>query len=74
MSAGQLCTHPGLVIALKGQPLTQCCSTAQDALRKKAAATMLTSGIHRAYLAGIGETGTINGVTTLGQGCPAQTP
>ena len=74
MSAGQLCTNPGLVIALEGQPLTQFCSTAQDALCKKAATTMLTPGIHRAYLAGIEETGTINGVTTLGQGCPAQTP
>ena len=74
MSAGQLCTNPGLVIAIEGQHLTQFCSTALDALRKKAAATMLTPGIHHAYLAGIEELGNINGVTTLGQGCPAERP
>ena len=74
MSAGQLCTNPGLVIALEGQPLTQFCSTALDALHKKAAATMLTPGIHHAYLAGIEETGNISGITTLGQGCPAEKP
>ena len=74
MSAGQLCTNPGLVIALEGQPLTRFCSTVQDALCKKAAATMLTPGIHHAYLAGIEETGKTNGVTTLEQGCPADKP
>ena len=74
MSAGQLCTNPGLVIAMEGLPLTQFYNTAQDALCKKAAATMLTPGIHHAYLAGIEETGKTNGVTTLGQGCPAEKP
>ncbi|WP_407729958.1 aldehyde dehydrogenase (NADP(+)) [Pseudomonas helleri] len=74
MSAGQLCTNPGLVIALEGPSLTQFCDTALDTLRTKAAATLLTPGIHQAYLAGVEETATINGVTTLGQGGPAQKP
>ena len=74
MSAGQLCTNPGLVIGLEGQPLTEFCNTAQEALCKKAAATLLTPGIHHAYLTGIEETGNINGVTTLAQGCTAQKP
>ncbi|MEO8488646.1 aldehyde dehydrogenase (NADP(+)) [Pseudomonas sp.] len=74
MSAGQMCTQPGLVIAVEGQHLDKFCSTALDALGKKTAQTLLTPGIHQAYLEGIEWMGNSEGVTTLGRGCTAESP
>ncbi len=52
LGAGQFCTNPGLVLALRGQHSQDFIKAASAALSQKAAATMLTPGIHQAYLHG----------------------
>jgi len=49
MGAGQFCTNPGLVIALKSPELDQFLASAAQAVGQAASATMLTPGIHEAY-------------------------
>ncbi|WP_162623143.1 aldehyde dehydrogenase family protein, partial [Billgrantia lactosivorans] len=46
MGAGQFCTNPGLVIAVKGPELSAFVEAAGDAVKASAAQTMLTPGIH----------------------------
>ncbi|MQR01910.1 aldehyde dehydrogenase (NADP(+)) [Glaciimonas soli] len=74
MGVGQFCTNPGLVIALEGEPLSQFKQAAATALQTKAAGTMLTPGIHAAYVAGVERLVAIAGVTLLAQGQIAQAP
>ena len=54
MGAGQFCTNPGLVIAVKGPELSAFVEAAGDAVKQSAAQTMLTPGIHDAYQQGVG--------------------
>lgn len=54
MGAGQFCTNPGLVIAIKGEALDAFVAAAGEAVKGSAAQTMLTPGIHAAYQDGIG--------------------
>ncbi len=68
LGAGQFCTNPGLVIALDGPHLQQFMDAASTALKAKAASTMLTPGIHKAYNAGVDSLSKIAGVTLLAQG------
>ncbi|WP_280563442.1 MULTISPECIES: aldehyde dehydrogenase (NADP(+)) [unclassified Chromohalobacter] len=49
MGAGQFCTNPGLVIAIKGPELDAFLSAAGEAVKGSAPQTMLTPGIHEAY-------------------------
>ncbi|WP_303853046.1 aldehyde dehydrogenase (NADP(+)) [Salinicola salarius] len=56
MGAGQFCTNPGLVIAIKGPELDAFVNAASEAVKGSAAQTMLTPGIFDAYE---------NGVSTL---------
>lgn len=74
MGVGQFCTNPGLVIGLAGEHLAQFQEAASRALQAKAAGTMLTPGIHSAYVAGVERMGAIAGVTTLSQGLAAGAP
>ncbi|QEM82044.1 aldehyde dehydrogenase (NADP(+)) [Halomonas binhaiensis] len=53
MGAGQFCTNPGLVIAIKGPDLDAFLDAAAEAVRGAAAQTMLTPGIHDAYQSGV---------------------
>ncbi|GHB15241.1 aldehyde dehydrogenase (NADP(+)) [Salinicola rhizosphaerae] len=53
MGAGQFCTNPGLVIALKGPDLDAFVAAAGDAVKGSAAQTMLTPGIADAYASGV---------------------
>ncbi|SNY97728.1 aldehyde dehydrogenase (NADP(+)) [Halomonas sp. hl-4] len=53
MGAGQFCTNPGLVIAVKGASLDAFIDAARDAVTQSGAQTMLTPGIHRAYQQGV---------------------
>ncbi len=50
MGAGQFCTNPGLVIGLKSPELDQFIASASKAVTQADSATMLTPGIHEAYL------------------------
>jgi|TARA_B110000240_G_scaffold185645_1_gene221433 NADP-dependent aldehyde dehydrogenase len=52
IGAGQLCTSPGLVIAVDGPELDQFIATSKTELAKISAQTMLTPGIHKAYCNG----------------------
>ncbi|RAR62877.1 MULTISPECIES: aldehyde dehydrogenase (NADP(+)) [Halomonadaceae] len=53
MGAGQFCTNPGLVIAVKGESLDAFVASAGEAVKGAAAQTMLTPGIHEAYTQGV---------------------
>ncbi|WP_025733274.1 aldehyde dehydrogenase (NADP(+)) [Carnimonas nigrificans] len=53
MSAGQFCTNPGLVIAIKGPDLDAFIAAAGEAVKESAAQTMLTPGIADAYASGV---------------------
>lgn len=53
MGAGQFCTNPGLVLAVKGKALDGFLETAKKTISGVAAQTMLTPGIHQAYNNGI---------------------
>lgn len=51
--AGQFCTNPGLVIAVKGTALERFINVASDLLPRCPAQTMLTPGIFTAYATGV---------------------
>ena len=53
MGAGQFCTSPGLVIAVKGADLESFIQSAKKAVEASSAQTMLTPGIHSAYEKGV---------------------
>lgn len=74
MGAGQFCTNPGLVIAVRGQALNDFLAAAAQAIAKVGAQTMLSRGIHAAYTDG---TGLLTGhakVKASGQGLAAEGP
>lgn len=52
-SAGQLCTNPGLVIAVDSPALDRFIQRTTEALGQAPASTMLTPGIHAAYQRGV---------------------
>jgi NADP-dependent aldehyde dehydrogenase len=68
MGVGQFCTNPGLVIALAGADLDAFRASAAEALAAKGAGTMLTAGIHQAYVDAVGRRSGIEGVQLVGQG------
>ncbi|MFJ4193373.1 aldehyde dehydrogenase (NADP(+)) [Pseudomonas sp. NPDC089534] len=53
LGAGQFCTNPGLVIALKGPTLDAFVASAAEHLQSSAAQTMLTPGIFSAFEASV---------------------
>ncbi|SEN36949.1 aldehyde dehydrogenase (NADP(+)) [Halomonas caseinilytica] len=53
MGAGQFCTNPGLVIAVKGAALDAFMAAAAEEVEASAAQTMLTPGIFEAYEDGV---------------------
>jgi 2,5-dioxopentanoate dehydrogenase len=69
MGAGQFCTNPGLIFGVKGVDLSRFEAAAVEALRKTRAATMLSSGIHSAYVAGIERLTASAQVEHLAYGC-----
>jgi NADP-dependent aldehyde dehydrogenase len=68
LGVGQFCTNPGLVIALAGNDLDAFRASAAEALAAKGAGTMLTAGIHQAYVDAVGRRTGIEGVQLVGQG------
>jgi NADP-dependent aldehyde dehydrogenase len=54
LGAGQFCTNPGLVFAVKGTGLDAFLDTAAKAIEADPGAPMLTPGIARAYADGVG--------------------
>ncbi|WP_292038222.1 aldehyde dehydrogenase (NADP(+)) [Massilia sp. UBA6681] len=74
MGAGQFCTNPGLLLAIDGPALQGFVDAATAALGAKSAATMLTPGIHGAYLAGVQALAADGDVRLLAQGADAGAP
>jgi NADP-dependent aldehyde dehydrogenase len=78
LGVGQFCTNPGLAIGLQGPELDAFSAAAGEALQAKGAGTMLTAGIHQAYVGAVGKRDGIEGVSLVargsneGQGCAAQ--
>jgi NADP-dependent aldehyde dehydrogenase len=78
LGVGQFCTNPGLVIGLAGEQLDAFSAAAAQALQAKGAGTMLTAGIHKAYVDAIERRTGIEGLQLVaqgaaeGQGCAAQ--
>ncbi|MEH6434202.1 aldehyde dehydrogenase (NADP(+)) [Massilia sp. DD77] len=78
LGVGQFCTNPGLVIALAGPQLDAFRAATVEALQAKTAGTMLTAGIHQAYVDAIGRRSGLEGVELVahggaeGEGCAAQ--
>ena len=68
LGMGQFCTKPGIVMGVKGPDFDRFVAAAEDAVAKKAATTMLNSGIHRAYCQGASDWGKDSGVRTLSAG------
>jgi NADP-dependent aldehyde dehydrogenase len=66
MGVGQFCTIPGLVIGLAGPDLDA--FSAAAALGDKVAGTMLSAGIHQAYLDAVERRSGLAGVELLAQG------
>lgn len=65
MGAGQFCTNPGVVVALKGDEAQAFAKAASEALAGVNAQTMLTDGIASAYRAGGEAVATSAGVEEL---------
>lgn len=68
MGVGQFCTNPGLVLGLAGAAFDKFIADSGAALAAKGAGTMLTPGIHKAYLEGVKKMSSIAGVELVGQG------
>jgi NADP-dependent aldehyde dehydrogenase len=68
MGVGQFCTNPGLVIALAGPDLDAFRAATVTAMGAKGAGTMLTAGIHQAYVEATGHRAGIAGVELVAQG------
>ena len=68
MGAGQFCTNPGLVIAVRSPALDKFVTAAGKAIATVAAQTMLTPGIHDAYVQGVKALSGNDNVRALGNG------
>jgi len=68
LGAGQFCTNPGLVFAVKGPGLDRFIAAATAALGNSAAQTMLTEGIRKAYDDGVARLADAVGVEISGRG------
>ena len=74
LGAGQFCTNPGLVFALDGPDLDRFCAAAVQAVAAQAAQTMLTPGIHAAYVGGVKAIAAHPAIETLGEGAAPDGP
>jgi NADP-dependent aldehyde dehydrogenase len=68
MGAGQFCTNPGIVAALRSPDLDRFVAAAAQALAGNASGAMLTPGIHDAYERGLQALARHTGVQALAQG------
>lgn len=71
-SAGQLCTNPGLVIGVRGPDFQRFIDAVVERVSASAPSTMLTSGIHQAYQAGVESLQAHSQVRILAQGQDSQ--
>ena len=74
LGAGQFCTNPGLLIALKSDKLQAFVAAAAGTIGAKPAQTMLTPGIHKAYTGGVKGLSGVEGVTQVAIGQAGELP
>ncbi|MBW6391025.1 aldehyde dehydrogenase (NADP(+)) [Billgrantia antri] len=74
MGAGQFCTNPGLVIALKGPELDTFIAAAKEAVEASSAQTMLTPGIFDAYAGGVSALADSGQAREIARGQPGDAP
>ncbi|MGI4748895.1 MAG: aldehyde dehydrogenase (NADP(+)) [Janthinobacterium lividum] len=68
LGAGQFCTNPGVVIAIKGAPLDAFVARAGKAIEAATSSTMLTAGIHAAYDRAVDARNSVADVTCVASG------
>jgi 2,5-dioxopentanoate dehydrogenase len=68
LGAGQFCTNPGLVLGVAGDAFERFCTAAAGLVSARQPSTMLTKGIHEAYVRGIGRLRENRRVRLLAQG------
>ena len=71
---GQFCTNPGLVLGVEGPDLDHFIAVTSAALASQQAATMLTPGIHAAYVKGTGSLENNAAVSLAARGIVAEGP
>ncbi|SFG53376.1 aldehyde dehydrogenase (NADP(+)) [Neptunomonas qingdaonensis] len=74
MGAGQFCTSPGLVIAIRSSALDTFVAATSKVISGIATQTMLTPGIHSAYEQGVKALSDNVGVRSLGNGDASDAP
>lgn len=74
MGAGQFCTNPGLVLAVEGVGLDAFLEAARTGVAAAQPQTMLTTGIHAAYEAGVKALAEASGVETVATGAAGEGP
>lgn len=67
-SVGQLCTNPGLLIAIDGPDLQRFETAVAQALQPAPAGTMLTPGIADAFNSGVAQLSAVDGVSCIAKG------
>ena len=72
--AGQFCTNPGLLIALDGKDLESFMANATSELASAPAQTMLTPGIHQAYVRHVASLDLQAGTTRMATGLSPEGP
>jgi NADP-dependent aldehyde dehydrogenase len=72
LGVGQLCTCPGLVVGLQDESMNKFVGSIKDLFEGASPATMLHSGILRAYEDGLKRLGDVKGVTVLRAATPAE--
>lgn len=73
-SAGQLCTNPGLVIAVESPELDTFIATAKAGVEASPTSTMLTPGIYKAFQAGVEQLTGHKNVQVLARGQSSDAP
>lgn len=68
LGSGQFCTNPGLILAIECDGLDTFIASAAEALSGVVAATMLSPGIHRAYVDAVDSLAGHSHVQTIGRG------
>jgi NADP-dependent aldehyde dehydrogenase len=72
LGAGQFCTNPGLVLAVEGPALARFMAGATKGVEASVASTMLTPGIHQAYVDGVETLRAHAGVSVVARGVAAE--
>ena len=68
LGAGQFCTNPGVVIAIKGPSLDAFVADAASAIGAMASSTMLSPGIHAAFERAVAARNAVAGVACVASG------